>query len=167
MENTATWIWYISMVIITIFNIIFFLVSWIKLTPPPTEDPKLTAYQKKVRILAFPFVLECAWRSIFPSIYASRQTFWDTPLNSILIDRTLACVGEVANAMQLAAVVSHLSEFMPSKTSMKVVKICASVAPVLAVIGECFSYLQVSTTCNLFAGKLLNLFQSSRRIHSN
>ena len=40
-------------------------------------------------------VLLCA-RSIFPNIYLSRAVWFDTPLSSILLSRTLACFAELA-----------------------------------------------------------------------
>jgi len=49
-----------------------------------------------MKLLGVPFVWNCGWRSLLPSLYLQRFVFWDTWLNSILVDRTWACIGELA-----------------------------------------------------------------------
>lgn len=55
-----------------------------------------------MKVLAGPYVFQCAWRSIWPEIYNYRICFWDTPLNSVFIGRALATIGEVTWISQMA-----------------------------------------------------------------
>lgn len=64
--------------------------------------PSKRRYLCGLRWLAIPLVLECVWRSVLPCLYLSRQTFFDTPLNSIMLALTLEIIGEVAWISQVA-----------------------------------------------------------------
>ena len=55
-----------------------------------------------MKYLAVPWVWECAWRSVFPALYLQRYAWYDSPLNSILVDRCVACVGELCWTLQIA-----------------------------------------------------------------
>ena len=39
---------------------------------------------------------------------SQRFTFWDTPLNSIIVDRTFACAGEITWTAQIAIALMHV-----------------------------------------------------------
>ena len=59
-------------------------------------------YQKWMKLLAVPFVFQCAYRSFLPEIYNERLAFWDTIWCNMFIGRGLATVGEVTWIMQVA-----------------------------------------------------------------
>ena len=52
--------------------------------------------------LGLPFVLQCTYRCVFPCDYPSRRTFFDSPLNSVLLQRLMAAVGETCFGLQIA-----------------------------------------------------------------
>merc|ERR1711998_129005 len=89
------WIWYVLLLLISAFNI-----AWMTVRMRGVAAPD--GYGKTMKFLAVPWVLECAWRSALPSLYLQRFVFWDTWLNAILVDRTWACVGELAWTYQMA-----------------------------------------------------------------
>lgn len=59
-------------------------------------------YQKTMRRLALPMVVVCAWRSVFPNLYAERITWYDSWVCSILVARMLATIAEVCWVAQVA-----------------------------------------------------------------
>jgi hypothetical protein len=60
------------------------------------------SYQMAMQILAFPYVFQTSWRCIFISEYPNRRTITDHPLNSVLVARLLAALGEFCFGVQLA-----------------------------------------------------------------
>ena len=81
-------LWYGALVALAVLNPLLLVVAACR--NPLSADPERRRYQLWMLCLAIPFVVECAWRGVFPSLYLQRFTFWDTPLNSVIIDRTLA-----------------------------------------------------------------------------
>lgn len=59
--------------------------------------------------MIWPLAQECAWRSVFPCLYNERQVLFDTPLNAILLDRSLAAVGEVCWVLQICLILEQLA----------------------------------------------------------
>lgn len=145
--DTLTWLWWGVMVAIAIFNV--GLYGYVVLHQGGQgESASIRLYMRRMKWLAIPFVVECAWRSIFPSVYNTRQVFWDTPLNAILVDRALAALGEVVWVTQIAmalAVVSKDVERQPNA-----VRGAGACMVLLAVTGECFSFAGTFTTNALF-----------------
>lgn len=114
---------------------------------------KYKAYQSKLLWLSVPFIFECAYRGVFPSLYNERQVFWDTPLNSIVIDRTLAAVGEVCWVTQIALVLMYIQGQLSHNghiSGSTTVNVCSVLMVVFAVVGECFSYAGTATTNAIF-----------------
>ena len=114
------------------------------------RHPTSSAYQRWMRWLAVPMVLECAWRGVFPSLYLQRYTFWDTPLNSVIVDRTLACVGELAWTGQLALALAHVDGELRQGGS-RWVRCCCVLSLVIMVVAEGASYYNTATTNELWA----------------
>jgi len=54
-----------------------------------------------MRVLAIPYVFECVWRSFLWCQYNNRQTLIDSSVNSVLLQRCLAFVGEISWGIQL------------------------------------------------------------------
>ena len=118
-----------------------------------------TAYQRRLRLLALPVVLQCAWRGVFPSLYLQRFAFWDTPLNSILVDRTLACAGELSWNLALAVCFVHVdAELHPaartndgSKGGTPWVRRSAAAMVWAYALAEVTSYYNTATENELWA----------------
>jgi len=149
-ETELTWVWWGSMVAISVLNIVVCCLLWADLLPL-AASPRGAAtmkYAVRLRWLAVPLVLQCAWRSVFPSVYNSRQTFFDTPLNSIIIDRTLAAVGEVTWMTQVALAMVHVSGQLNACPG--VLKAAGCVIVAFSICGEACSYTGVVTTSCLF-----------------
>ena len=81
--------WYTILCCIAVVNTLLFLFQW-------RRTNSNTRYQTLQRCLAIPWVFECTYRAVFPSLYLQRFVVWDTVFNSILLDRSLAFVGEMA-----------------------------------------------------------------------
>jgi len=99
--------------------------------------------------LAVPWVLECAYRACFPSLYLQRYAFWDTPLNSIIVDRTWACVGELSWSFQVAYALRQIDTDLTRGTGW--VQVLAWLSFVIYVAAECCSYYNTATTNELWA----------------
>ena len=68
-------------------------------------DPFLTVRWSDGRA-AFRF--NCAWRATIPSLYLQRYVFWDVWGNSILLERTFACAGELSWTYAIFLGVRHV-----------------------------------------------------------
>eukprot|EP00947_MAST-08B_sp_MAST-8B-sp1_P004484 g4484.t1 len=101
-DNLKLWGWYICMVVFCgALNLGLLAARW--------KDVQVAdSYDRAMKWLAVPWVWECAWRSVFPSLYLQRFAFWDTPLNSIIVDRTWACFGELSWTYQIALALRHV-----------------------------------------------------------
>ena len=73
------------------------------------EDYETRAYRRTQRFLAVPFVLVCAFRAFFPTIYLFRHCFIDSPLSNILAARLLASVAEVCYVTQVSLALRRTS----------------------------------------------------------
>ena len=100
------WEWYGLLCFLAVLNPTLYVLALRRY--PLDPNPARAKYQRVLRLLALPMVLQCAWRGVFPSLYLQRYTFWDTPLNSILVDRSFACVGELAWNAQIALTMLRL-----------------------------------------------------------
>lgn len=137
--------WWLAMVAVcAVINLALLVVLIVKI-PVASGD----SYGWWMKVLAVPWVLECGWRTVFPSLYLQRRTLWNTPLNSILVDRTLACVGELANTVQLSLALRHIDEQVTGKTPWVQVSGWAAIG--IYVVAECVSYYNVATTNEFWA----------------
>jgi len=141
--------WYAILCVIATINMVALVVVWRRTTNPSTP------YQKWMRLLALPWVFECSYRSIFPSLYLQRFVVWDTLFNSILLDRTLAFAGELAWTAQFSLVVLHLDQQLtPTKTWW--VQGCAVLVFVIYFCAECMAFYNTATTNEVSDGSLLS-----------
>ena len=141
-------LWYGALVALSVLNPLLLVVTACR--NPLSTDPERRRYQLWMLCLAIPFVVECAWRGVFPSLYLQRFTFWDTPLNAILVDRTWACVGELAYVGQTAIALVHLDgELRDGGTRW--VRASGAAMLVVYVFAEAASYYNVATTNELWA----------------
>jgi hypothetical protein len=142
------WEWYSLLCFLAVLNLVLYVL--VLRTYPLDPDPARARYQRVLRALALPMVVQCAWRGVFPSLYLQRYAFWDTELNAILVDRTFACVGELAWNAQLAITFWHIdSELTAGGTRW--VRLSAVTLVVMYVVAEAVSYYNTATTNELYA----------------
>lgn len=146
--NPTVQLWYGLLLVAALVNIALYVYS--------TQTPAAQSYQSQLRLLAFPVVLQCAWRSVFPSLYLQRYVFWDTPLNSILLDRSFACVGELTWNTMLALCFCHIDKQLapkpnPAGGGTAWVRTSAIAMVIMYVVAECTSYYNTATENELFA----------------
>ena len=142
--------WHDALVAAAVLNPILLLLAT-RAFPLSTADPARRHYQLALRWLAVPMVVECGWRGVFPSLYLQRFTFYDTPLNSIILDRSLACVGEIAWTAQFSLVVWRLNDEVSGRSGALWVRVCAVAAVLMYVVAEGISYYNTATTNELWA----------------
>eukprot|EP00658_Telonema_sp_P-2_P063105 TRINITY_DN51804_c0_g1_i1.p1 TRINITY_DN51804_c0_g1~~TRINITY_DN51804_c0_g1_i1.p1 ORF type:complete len:258 (-),score=55.37 TRINITY_DN51804_c0_g1_i1:67-840(-) len=142
-DDTVLWCWYARMCGTASFNISLFLLMWHKIQPHDR-------YGKAMKWLALPWVWECAWRSVFPSLYLQRYVFWDTFLNSIIVDRTFACVGELCWTSQFAVALLFVDREVNNQKPTLWIQISGVLAIIIYVAAECVSYYNVATTNELW-----------------
>jgi hypothetical protein len=66
-------------------------------------------YVAQQLLLSGIFAAACAFRSVLPRVDLERQCFWNSPLSSILVGRSVATVAELCFAGQCALLISKLS----------------------------------------------------------
>lgn len=142
-NNWIIWLWYgFMLVVCALGNMVLLRWAWLKIDV--YDD-----YGKKMKMLGVPWVWECAWRSIFLSLYLQRFVFWDTPLNSILVDRTWAFVGELSWVMQVTLALRHIDTEVTGGKAW--IQISAWVAFFVYIVAEGTSYYNTATTNELWA----------------
>jgi hypothetical protein len=146
-EAPLVTLWYTTLVAAGVVNI----VALVYLTRRPlSPDPRHRAYEQKLRAFAVPVVVQCAWRGMFPSLYLQRYTFWDTPCNAILLDRTLACVGELSWNAALATALLHI-DALTTHGGTRLVRTSAFALIATYCAAEATSYYNTATTNELWA----------------
>eukprot|EP01062_Namystynia_karyoxenos_P066686 TRINITY_DN60610_c0_g1_i1.p1 TRINITY_DN60610_c0_g1~~TRINITY_DN60610_c0_g1_i1.p1 ORF type:complete len:329 (+),score=135.72 TRINITY_DN60610_c0_g1_i1:78-989(+) len=132
------WKWYGGMLLVCVLgNIAFVSYAWGRVRPADS-------YERKMKWLALPWVGNCAWRSVFPSLYLQRYVFWDTPLNSIMVDRCWACAGELCWVYQTALALRHIDTQITG--GKRWIQWSAWAAFWVYVLAEFVSYYNVATT---------------------
>lgn len=133
------WEWYIALCVIVPVNIVATVYVWIK------TSGKTDAYSRTMRCCAIPMVWECAWRSVFPSLYLQRYVVWDSPLNAILVDRTWACIGELTWTYQVALALRQVDRDMAAPHGRRWIQASGWSMFLIYVVAECISYYNVAT----------------------
>jgi len=149
MKGWGIWGWYAFLCVCCgAGNAVLLTLAWRRVKPR-------SDYEWKMKCLAVPWVFECMWRSVFPSLYLQRFVFWDTPLNSIMVDRTFACVGELAWVYQVSLALRHVDEDVAhsqGRSSRWWIRDSAWLAFLIYVAAEFTSYYNVATTNEWWAG---------------
>eukprot|EP00039_Didymoeca_costata_P004689 m.75551 g.75551 ORF g.75551 m.75551 type:complete len:336 (+) comp12507_c0_seq1:116-1123(+) len=137
-------LWYVGMCGVSLLNVLLLATAIVWLTPT-------TSYEKTMKWLAVPWVWECAYRSFFPSLYLQRFVFWNTWLNSIIVDRTFACIGELCWTAQFSFALQHIDKQQSNNKGGTVwIQNSAWAAILVYVAAECVSYYNVATTNELY-----------------
>ena len=138
--------WYAILCGVAVLDILLFAYSWVRRAPSPS-----TPYARWMKWLAVPWVFECVWRCVFPSLYLQRFVVWDTVFNAILVDRTLACFGELAWTAQIALAVVDIDRMLVQRESgvrrkrTAWILVCGVMAVVVYVAAECMSFYNTAT----------------------
>jgi len=136
-------IWWIAISTISIINILYWIktYNWFKKQTPnwTMEDSKFIRLQL---FLSSGYVFVCAFRSFLPRADVQKVVIWDTWLSSILVGRSVATIGELCLAAQLAIFLFYLSK---RYNSPSIKNISLIVFPVI-LIAEVFSWYSVLTT---------------------
>jgi hypothetical protein len=98
-------------------------------------------YQSKQLALSGLFVAACAFRSIIPRVDLERMCFWDIPLSSVIVGRTVATVAELCFAWQCALLLFKLSALTGSSV---IDAIGLAVVPII-VVAELACWFAVAT----------------------
>ena len=142
-SNEILWIWYVSMCTISIVNLSVLIYLYKKIEAR-------TFYEKTMKALAIPWTFECAYRCYFPSLYLQRYVFWDTPLNSIIVDRTLAFIGEMCWVTQTALALVYVSYNIFGKRKIWI-EVTGIAAVLVYLFAEFTSYYNTATTNEFYA----------------
>ena len=80
-SSLAPWLlaWYVALCAVAVANPL--LLAAVRKHNPPSSDPGRAKYQRYMFLLSIPMVFECAWRSVFPSLYLQVE---DTPPNDLV-----------------------------------------------------------------------------------
>lgn len=85
--------WHGGMAAISVLNVILLMRALNE--KPRARDETNPGYETTMKVLCVPMVLVCGFRAWFCEDYASRDVWYDSPLNSILLHRCLAMVAEL------------------------------------------------------------------------
>ena len=94
-------VWWCALVILACCNVCMLL--------NVLASPAVDSYESTMRTLGVPYVFQTTWRSVLPSEYVYRKTATDLRINSVLIARLLAVVGEFCYGVQIALVLHALT----------------------------------------------------------
>ncbi len=98
-------------------------------------------YRSKQLALSGLFVAACAFRSLLPRVDLERMCFWDVPLSSVIVGRTVATVAELCFAWQCALLLFKLSALTGSAV---IGAIGLAVLPII-VVAELACWFAVAT----------------------
>jgi hypothetical protein len=98
-------------------------------------------YRSKQLALSGLFVAACAFRSVLPRVDLERICFWDVPLSSVIVGRTVATVAELCFACQCALLMFKLSALTGSSV---IDAIGLAVLPII-VVAELACWFAVAT----------------------
>merc|ERR1712187_660918 len=124
------------------------------------SDTSLRAYQRRMRALAAPYVLVCAYRTFFPNNYLSRSAWWNAFASSILLARTMSTRSELCWIAQISSALAFFSGLLNdarrgSDTSKgqswtTYTQIAARLMFICICVAECCSFVATITTNPLF-----------------
>jgi hypothetical protein len=98
-------------------------------------------YRSQQLVLSGLFVAACAFRSFLPRVDLERMCFWDVPLSSVVVGRTVATFAELCFAWQCALLLFKLSALTESSA---IGAIGLAVLPII-VVAELACWFAVAT----------------------
>lgn len=136
-------LWWASLTFFSILNIVLWLKTyhWFKQTSHKwTQDER--SFSKLQLFLSAGYVFVCAFRSIVPRADVQKIVIWDTWLSSIMVGRSVATIGELCLAAQLALLLNFLSKKYDSSS----VRLFSFLIFPILFMAEWFSWYSVLTT---------------------
>ena len=136
-------IWWSSLSFFSIINIIL----WIKIKNQLDREngnwsKNEIQFSTIQAYLSLGYVIVCAFRSFLPRADVQKIVLWDTWFSSVLVGRSVATIGELCLALQLALFLKFISKKYNSYIIDGFSKI---IFPILC-LAECFSWYSVITT---------------------
>ena len=137
--DSLTLLWWQLICVVSIGNIVLWsLAVW----GLPWESD---IYRSQQVALSGLFVSACAFRAFLPRVDLERICFWDVPLSSIVVGRTVATVAELCFAWQCALLLFKLSALTGS---VAIGAIGLAVLPII-VVAELACWFAVTTLNNI------------------
>jgi len=169
MSEDWSWIWWSSLLAVSVVNFGWYAVA-VRNQQKGDISTADKSYYTVMRRAALPFILVCAYRGWFPTIYLSRSVLIDSGFSSILLARGLASVAEVCWVFQIASALSRVNSDLalqlqltapPSLESSsrrcmcccrgdRVVQMVSVLLVLLICAAECFSCTATVTTDSLY-----------------
>ena len=112
------------------------------------DRPERSRYDRAMAALCVPMTCVCAFRSLFCEDYATRDVWYDSPLNSILLHRLLSVCSELSWIGQVALAFGAVGGDLPSGGAW--FKRAAGFLWACIVVAECCSCAGTVTTDRLF-----------------
>jgi len=104
-----------------------------------------------MRYLSIFWFINCVWRSIFPALYLQRFVFYDIVLNSILVNRTFAFIGEMCWISQIVIVMISISYTLNNRSLIhRIIKYIGYLSIYTYFIAELMSYYNTATKNQLW-----------------
>ena len=146
--------WWVTLFSIATFNIAVYTAITKCYYSSFSTDAAVKAYQQFMLAVCGPYVFVCAYRSYMPAQYPLRYVWFDTPLSSILLVRSLAAIAEMCFVAQIAKALSFI-ENQVNETNQSWGScwhfLCQSAAVAMVVIifvAQCFSFAGTITKSN-------------------
>jgi len=148
------------MLILALFNVSAF--TCLRLS----DRGEQTWYRESMNMLALPYVFQTTWRCIFISEYPNRRTISDSHLNSVLVARLLAAIGEFCFGVQLVLGLQALTtaQQTPGPALLSIVVLdglgqcCATYG---TIAGSYFPFVMESIAWTIMFGIILALTLTS------
>ncbi|CAJ1358896.1 unnamed protein product [Effrenium voratum] len=148
--------WWVTLFSIATFNIAMYAALTFCYYSSFSTDAAVKAYQQFMKNVCAPYVFVCAYRSYMPAQYPLRYVWFDTPLSSILLVRSLAAVAEMCFIAQIAKALSFI-ENQVNDTNQRwgnfYHSFCQASAVAMVIImfvAQCFSFAGTITKNNLW-----------------
>eukprot|EP01083_Nonionella_stella_P178056 627899_1 len=138
------YIWWMLLTILSLYNICQIIRHWRKSSATP-----YTAFQTKMLYLSTVYVFVCAIRSIWPRKDVDRICFFDHPISTVFVGRSIATIAELCFVKQLSLVLNEVVCKYRFTQYPMVIDICKYYV-ILIFCAEIFSWVGVATKCELF-----------------
>ena len=141
-DTTWSWVWWSVLVTSATIHSGYFLRTT---RQRPATNAKGLHRRRVMARLAAPYIFQIAWRSVLISDYPGRVTFFDHPVNSAMVARLLAVVGEITFAAQVATAIRWVSQDIvdvggPKLTTIKFHHVAQAFSVLLVLfstLGQC------------------------------
>jgi len=126
------------------------LLSYASRTPGGLVRIRGARYKRErvLNVCTWIFIISCAYRSVFLTIDMNQTCWFDNPLNWIVFRHAVQTVGLLAWVFQIASVQYILAKDL--RRNSYGMRVSSVVVFLMAIVGECFGWICVSTNNYLF-----------------